>query len=255
MKKITKKPTPPDFESWKEHYLANNGKTLEGIIADPSTTGRALWGCLRSQELVDEKKEEGKHHYSKQQLRTELHREQGGICCYCNAPIVSLSNDDCNIEHFKAKGLPENFQFCFDYTNLLLSCNGGRSNPPPREDKLHCDAKRKEKDSLPFSPADNDYNHEEYFTFSEFGNIIGFNPQANEMISKLALNIEFLNEARKGAIRAYLYENSFAENPVLVEKEKAMEYIATLSNLQADNTFTPFGVAIVSVLKKEFNLP
>ena len=254
MKKIIKKPAPPNFESWKEHYVAKNGKTLKDIIAAPDTTGGDLWKCLPSRELVDEKKEEGKHYYSKQQLRTELHHEQGGICCYCNAAI-SLSNVDCNIEHFKAKGSPENFQFCFDYTNLLLTCNGGRSEPPPRNNKLHCDAQRKENDSLPFSPADNAYNHEQYFEFSEFGHIRGSNSEAKEMICKLALNIELLTAARKSAISVYLYENPFTENPVLLEKEKAKEYIATLSNLQADNTFTPFGVAIVSVLKKEFNLP
>jgi uncharacterized protein (TIGR02646 family) len=63
----------------------------------------------------------------KQNLRESLAIEQGYICCYCGRNIVKDTKGKINlmptsIEHFLPKSIYR--EKTFDYTNLLLSCNG-----------------------------------------------------------------------------------------------------------------------------------
>ncbi len=66
---------------------------------------------------------------TKNPVRTRLHRDQCGLCCYCYVRV----NDDyiSHIEHV----VPQNSDNRFDWDNLALACDGGnqRNNPP------HCD--------------------------------------------------------------------------------------------------------------------
>jgi uncharacterized protein (TIGR02646 family) len=59
------------------------------------------------------------------ETRSSLAEEQYGLCCYCESQV---SDGDGHIEHMEPKG--RNPKRTYDYTNLVLSCNGS--------DKKHC---------------------------------------------------------------------------------------------------------------------
>jgi uncharacterized protein (TIGR02646 family) len=66
---------------------------------------------------------------TKNTVRTRLHRDQRGLCCYCYTRV----NDDyiSHVEHV----VPQDRDNRFDWDNLALACHGGNQgkNPP------HCD--------------------------------------------------------------------------------------------------------------------
>lgn len=57
----------------------------------------------------------------KQELREALHREQGGICCYCMRRIHATETS-MKIEHWESRSAAPEKQL--DYSNLLGACTG-----------------------------------------------------------------------------------------------------------------------------------
>jgi TIGR02646 family protein len=244
MKKIEKQPSPIEFENWKANFRSNSGKTLEEIY-NTEMRGNQLWGMFPSR-VPEDKKELGG--YSKQELRRELLSEQGFICCYCNNVVAEKTSI---IEHFYPKGL-DNRQ-TFEYNNLLISCQGAQKDPKPRD--LHCDANRKEGETLSLSPISSNYKCIDYFEFTEDGQILGLNDEADDTINKLGLNIDKLVDKRKSYIKDALYENPLDDyrDRIYISKETAMQEIAKLKE-KRNGKFEPFCSAIIKVLEDEIVL-
>lgn len=66
---------------------------------------------------------------SKDAVRTRLHRDQQGLCCYCYALVPD--DHTSHIEHVE----PQNSDNRFDWENLALACEGGSRTGNP----AHCD--------------------------------------------------------------------------------------------------------------------
>lgn len=65
----------------------------------------------------------------KDAMRTRLHRDQRGLCCYCYA--IVQDDHTSHIEHV----VPQNDDNRFDWDNLALACDGGNQG----KTSPHCD--------------------------------------------------------------------------------------------------------------------
>lgn len=243
MKHIDKKTSPKEFENWKQQYRSGSGKTLQELY-ESDKSGNDLWSVLPSSPIEEIRREEEFFYYSKQELRLEIIKEQGYICCYCNQEVKD--NTTSILEHFKPKGLEKHKKLTFDYQNILISCNGGQKDPKPRE--LHCDAVRNEGDELLLSPLQEDI--ENLFDFTKDGQVIGVTDAGKEMVERLGLKIEKLRNLRESAIRAFIYQNPFELELQFLGKEDAKKEIQSLKQLQ-NGKYEPFCAAIIKVLENE----
>ena len=103
----------------------HKGKTLEKLYGVANQSGGKLW----------------KLGLDKSVLRQDLHKEQGGICCYCCQKLsFQIDNNKFDhhtkIEHFLIKSAPdvdksqEKQAFrerLYNYDNLMLACAGGET--------------------------------------------------------------------------------------------------------------------------------
>lgn len=232
MKHIKKQHTPQLLAQWKITWRAKNGLSLSELCVQESMTGKKLWAALRTSRHEESI-------YSKEQLREELLKEQGYICCYCNRRIDLQNN---SIEHFLPKGNPSYFKFAYSYDNLFLSCDGFAKEPSPR--LVSCNERRLEHELLPLSPLHEDI--ESHFTFTIDGQIVALTQQGETLIKKLGLDIDQLNDLRKAYIGDYIYENPFEKT--FISAEVAQQRMAELNELQ-NGQFTPFSVAIQQVIE------
>jgi uncharacterized protein (TIGR02646 family) len=236
MKHIQKQQPPQLLEAWKIAWRAKNGATLEDLYEQEGMTGKKLWAALGTSERKERL-------YSKEQLRIELLKEQGHLCCYCNRSI-DLSNN--SIEHFLPKGNRMYFKHAYDYNNLFLSCDGFAKEPRPRN--TCCNEKRLENELLPLSPLQEDI--ETHFTFAIDGQIIGNTKEAEEMIQKLGLDIQQLADLRQSFISHYIYENPFTEPKEFISVETAKQKIEELKKIE-NKPLIPFAIAIQKVIESE----
>ena len=82
-------------------------------------------------------------------IRSELIKEQHGLCAYCMKEIKGQQNDT-KIEHYKALSMDK--EGALDYQNYLGVCYGGEHNSPDQNKQcLCCDASRGDKE-LTISP-------------------------------------------------------------------------------------------------------
>ena len=131
-------------------------------------------------------------------IRDEVHeslmREQGYICCYCEASVVT---NDSHVEHFRPK---ERFlELQLDYSNLHCSCQRELSPGEPR----HCGHRKGswfDEDRLvsPMAP-----DCEVRFRFTANGDIFpgaDDDSGAKETIRRLALDLPRLRAPRAAAV-------------------------------------------------------
>lgn len=75
-------------------------------------------------------------------IRSELIKEQHGLCAYCMRRITGQQNDT-KIEHYKALSMDKDG--ALDYQNYLGVCYGGEHDSPEQNKQcLCCDASRGE---------------------------------------------------------------------------------------------------------------
>ena len=85
----------------------------------------------------------------KAMIRSELIKEQHGLCAYCMRGITGQQNDT-KIEHYKALSVDK--EGALDYQNYLGVCYGGEHDSPEQNKQcLCCDASRGDKE-LTISP-------------------------------------------------------------------------------------------------------
>ena len=177
----------------------------------------------------------------KDEVRSSLVTEQGGICCYCGKRI--FPDHHSVIEHLYPKGLKQYRHLQLEYTNLLCSCDGGegdRSGKPKSEKRKFpsfCDDK---KNNCVISVTPLDPTCEEQFAYDEEGHIYGNNLNAQKTIETLGLDCSPLVHLRKAAIDPFtlldLDENGW---------KKEIESLSQKHN----GCFLPFCVAVIYYIK------
>lgn len=172
----------------------------------------------------------------KARLRKVLLEDQGYICCYCNQRI----SDDykTSIEHL----LPQEYysEKRFDFTNLLASCDSGERDEPPR--MVHCNNKKGDLE-IPVTPLDD--NCEERFLYTSQGKILPAadgDPEAQQTIEILGLNISKLTLNRRSAVEPYL-------DNIDIQTLEDLEREIRILTQKVNGKYAPFCTAIISVLK------
>lgn len=224
MKHIIKGESPEGFESWK--------------AADQPTSWDEFKGTLPSEN----KREEGVAYYSKVELREVLLEEQGHTCCYCEMQIFNSPNS--KIEHIEPREGDTQTERIFDYSNLVLSCNGGERDPKPKT--LHCDTK-KDNNYIKISPLDPRCETE--ITFTIEGKISGLTTNAQDSISVLNLHIPKLNNLREAAIAGFIYLDE--EKTKFISNNDCNTLIINLQK----NKKLPFKTAILRALHQIKMIP
>ena len=201
MKRISKGPEPRAFSDWKK-----NDKMMQ--------RGRPNWN--RVEKTV------------RDNVHKSLAREQGFICCYCEAGI---SVDDSHVEHFRPRSEFPHLQLCYD--NLHCSCQRKTVKGVPS----HCGHRKASwfDEDLLVSPLA--LECEERFKFTAYGEILpqqGNDEGAKTTIRRLGLDLPKLRALRAAAIDE-LYELSEDE-------------ILRLLNRREDGCFLAFFTTIKQVL-------
>ncbi len=175
------------------------------------------------------------HTRIKRELKNSLIAEQGGICCYCGTQIDRTNS---SIEHFKPKDKDLFPGLQLEYSNLLASCEGGRSNRQKNKKfPLCCDAK---KDNKVISISPTDPSCESYFEYYDDGSIYGTTREARYAIEILGLNNEVQKNRRRAAIEAYI------NLPAGTDWQKE---ILSLSSRDQNGFFQPYCFAAVYYIK------
>ena len=100
---------PQAVIEWKEHHA----EELQRMYDDETVSGDRIFSYIDEHRAI----------YDKDQLRQHLLKEQGHICCYCGIEL-SGGKGKTVIEHLSPKSVFKNSTYT--YTNLLLSCLGGK---------------------------------------------------------------------------------------------------------------------------------
>ena len=134
---------------------------------------------------------------TREEIHESLMREQGFICCYCEASIVKA---DSHIEHFRP--IRDFSQLQLDYLNLHCSCQRDQSPGEPR----HCGHRKGSwfDADLLVSPLDADC--EVRFEFTANGDVFprDDDPAAEKTIQRLGLDLPKLNALRRAAVEALI---------------------------------------------------
>jgi len=161
-----------------------------------------------------------------------LENEQNGLCCYCELELVSI-NKLSHIEHIKPKSL-DSINLTFEYSNLLVSCEGNHFNEIGDKTITNCGQFKKDNFDEAFLNPTLVKNISEYFAFNRNGVISSSNIdniKANRTITILNLNGKnnVLAEARKIANKALMKKLSDTLD-IDIRKEQIKQYLSSDKN-------------------------
>lgn len=151
-------------------------------------------------------------------------KEQGFICCYCEA---SITHEDCHIEHFR----PRRFRrLQLDYSNLHCSCQRELSAGEPP----HCGYAKGDwfDHTLLVSPMASDC--ENRFRFTGAGVILPRRDDdagAKTTIRRLRLDLPKLRALRAAAVEA-LYDLPTTEIAQLLKRDHEGRFVAFYSTIK-----------------------
>lgn len=138
------------------------------------------------------------NYQDKEELRTALVSEQGGICCYCMGRIRA-NTEAMKIEHWRSQTTHPDEQL--DYRNLLGACMGGEGQLTHLQ---YCDTKKANLE-LRWNPANPEHRIESRVKYEADGTIRAdddtFNNQLNQVLN---LNLAWLRNNRKGVLTGLL---------------------------------------------------
>lgn len=176
-------------------------------------------------------------------LRKQLLKEQGYLCCYC------MSRIDCSnskIEHLKDQSANRDLQI--DYQNLFIACKGNEGQSFKNQ---HCDSYKGAKefkyiDLLYNIENDIKYNKADGRIFSENGNI---DKEINEILN---LNVKRLKDNRKEAIKSFItkLKQKFGIRNKW-SKKKLEKEIIRYKKKNTDHKFKHFNEMFVYFLNKK----
>ena len=145
----------------------------------------------------------------KAEIRQQLVREQGHLCCYCMMRIQGTP-DDTNVEHNKpASKYPD---LIFEYSNLLAACTRTKEKAEPRKTSFDpSEQKKKEKhQTCDIAKEDTEisknpalHNVEALIQYDIHGKISSPDPVFHrDLVDVLNLNKLELVNARKAVVKA-----------------------------------------------------
>lgn len=139
----------------------------------------------------------------KQDVRDQLVREQGGLCCYCQSRIRP-TEDGMKIEHWQSKSPQKYPGRQLDYTNMLGACYGGqKKNKKCPPETHHCDTLKDDSD-LCFCLTDAAHPIEPRIKFLGDGRIQSNDSDIERDINVvLNLNLDNLKNNRKAVLTAF----------------------------------------------------
>lgn len=187
MLKISKAASHKGLDEWKARFKASHRQTA---------TYDDLW----------------ENHDFHLTVKKDLIHEQKGLCCYC---CCQLDENDSHIEHFFPQSKYP--QMDLDYSNLFVSCNGGRK-------KASCGNKKEDIDPKGAVISPTDENCGAAFSYTLRGKIEAIDGYvlAQSTIDILSLNNPALVKARDVA----LWESGV---PMAAENERG-ELVAELAS-------------------------
>lgn len=180
----------------------------------------------------------------KNDVRTSLHKEQRGICCYCMGSI-SPDMEYMKIEHFKCQdNYPEDQ---LRYYNLLGACKGNEGQP---ENEQHCDTFKGSKE-LTYHPCSRFF--EAMIKYDNDGSITSTNTVLNlELNSILNLNIKKLKAARKGVLDGFKDSLSRKKKGTL-QKATLKKWLADWEGSSHQDNLRPYCMVVAFWLRKKLN--
>lgn len=158
----------------------------------------------------------------KKAVRTELVKEQRGLCAFCGGRIFNDPHK-MKIAHWKPRKLKvidangaasfPNLPDQLSYWNMLGCCNGNEGQPP---EKQHCDTHQ---GNMPLTknPANPEHRIEDIVSFLNDGSIVSSDAAFNRELGcrredgtfdegVLNLNLSFLRTNRKKALDLFLHK-------------------------------------------------
>lgn len=133
----------------------------------------------------------------KDTLRSQLFREQRGLCCYCLSRIRPAA-EAMKIEHWQSQDEFPGEQLY--YSNLLGACLGSTGQPNGLQ---HCDT-RKGNSLLSRNPGNPAHRVESFVRYEGGGRIMSDDPAFNsELENVLNLNTAFLKNNRKATLEGF----------------------------------------------------
>ncbi|WP_428265914.1 retron system putative HNH endonuclease [Haliangium sp.] len=132
---------------------------------------------------------------AKRAVRTRLHRDQGGLCCYCYVRIGDDSTS--HIEHVA----PQSEHNRFDWENLALACEGGNDSGAP----AHCDHAKDQTALEVVHPYKAPVSR--YVRLRKGTGALQVKPEAtHDVVVVLQLNRKHLQRLRRSALAAALQD-------------------------------------------------
>ena len=121
---------------------------------------------------------------TKNDLRLQLLREQGFLCCYCMSHIDESRS---KIEHWRSQsGYPSEQ---LDYANLLAACCGSEGKPRQSQ---HCDTFKRDRE-ICFNPARPEHDVESKIQYLRDGTVEShdaeFDSQINNILNFTAVRL------------------------------------------------------------------
>ena len=197
---------------------------------------------LKNKNIYEDFKEKTKKQCREnkaENLRKQLLKEQGYICCYC---MSRISCDNNKIEHFKPQTKYRKSQI--DYQNLFIACNGGEGL---KFKEQFCDTKKGENE---LKYIDLLSNIEKEINYSKSAREITISSN-NRNIDKefdtiLNLNVSVLGKNRK-EVYDRVMNNLKLQGYTIPNIQKVLNYYQKKHN----NKFEPYCEMIVYFLTKK----
>jgi len=171
-------------------------------------------------------------------LRLQLLKEQGYICCYC---MSRINCENSKIEHLKPQSQFRDKQI--DYSNLFIACDGGEGLA---QNKQYCDTKKSEIELKAIDFLDNIQDYLKYKKEAQKVIILSNNTDLSDDINTLNLNVDRLAKNRKEAydkVISSLSIKNFSKNAI----KKTLEYYKQMHN----GKYEPYCEMIVYFLTKK----
>lgn len=178
-------------------------------------------------------------------LKDQLNKDQGGVCCYCGA---KLYNEHYSVEHVCPR--ESNIELVGEYENLLLSCHSSEAEREEvkksihskniRRKQYHCD-EFKDKEKLHYTPLQQDCAS--HFTYQLTGEVNGNDDDAKKDVNTLNLNCQGLISRRHELLLSSLFERN---EPLPVDVLK--KYRDEVIKRDANNNHREFYFVLADVI-------
>lgn len=184
----------------------------------------------------------------KDEVREQLAREQGFICCYCMQRI-SNGPEGMKIEHWAPQGAPATHHRELDWKNLLGACKGNEGAPGRDQ---HCDSHKGE---TPITINPTDARCEQLMRFLPDGTVESDDSAVQvDLNETLNLNLPRLKNNRKATLDAFLQFMQRKYSGGSWSSSDLVHELASLQQLGARGVLQPYCQVSVYWIKKRLGM-